>query len=152
MQEKKVISNSPDSTMTLARKLAKSLKPGDILCLVGNLGCGKTTFVKGLARGLRIKPERVSSPTFVLMNIYEGKLPLYHFDLYRLEEIGEMQALGYEEFLYGDGVSVIEWAERIQPLLQKEYLEIQFKHSGEDRRQLQFVPRGNRYIQLVKKL
>ena len=94
------------------------------MCLQGDLGSGKTTFIKGVAKGLKIAPAKVNSPTFVLMNAYQGRLPvprsgtysagqaglpLYHFDLYRLEKMDEIGAIGYEEFLYGDGVAVVEW-------------------------------------------
>src|SRR3990167_3061167 len=106
-----VLSKSTDQTLELGEKLARHLRKGDILCLGGELGSGKTIFIKGIAQGLKISPAKVHSPTFVLMNAYEGKLPLYHFDLYRLEGVREISTIGYEEFLYGDGVSVIEWAD-----------------------------------------
>ncbi|MEK6583736.1 MAG: tRNA (adenosine(37)-N6)-threonylcarbamoyltransferase complex ATPase subunit type 1 TsaE, partial [Nitrospirota bacterium] len=113
---------------------------------------GKTTLIKGIAKGLRIAPERVNSPTFVLMNAYHGLLPLYHFDLYRLEAIHEISSIGYEEFLYGDGVAVIEWAERLGALTPKEYLRIKLAHKGEDQRLIKIFPAGTRYSQLVDSL
>ena len=138
--------------MRLGERLAKYLRRGDILCLEGELGSGKTTLIKGIAKGLRIAPEKVNSPTFVLMNAYHGLLPLYHFDLYRLENTGEIGAIGYEEFLYGDGVSVIEWAERLGALTPKEYLRIKLAHKGEDQRLIKIFPAGTRYSQLVDSL
>ncbi|MEK6560783.1 MAG: tRNA (adenosine(37)-N6)-threonylcarbamoyltransferase complex ATPase subunit type 1 TsaE, partial [Nitrospirota bacterium] len=89
MKTVRILSKSTDQTLRLGERLAKYLRRGDILCLEGELGSGKTTLIKGIAKGLRIAPEKVNSPTFVLMNAYHGRLPLYHFDLYRLEEIHE---------------------------------------------------------------
>ncbi len=143
------ISNSPETTAKFGERLAKKLKPGDILCLTGDLGTGKTTFVKGLAKGLKVDQAKVSSPTFVVMNCYDGKLPLYHFDLYRLEDIKEMGAIGYDEFLYGEGIAVIEWAERLKELMPKEYLQIQLEHQGPNERVIKLNAIGKRYETLI---
>lgn len=110
----------------MARKLASFLKAGDIISLTGDLGAGKTCFVQGLAKGLGIK-NRITSPTFNLIKEYKGKIPLYHFDIYRLENLSELINLGYEEYFYGQGITVIEWGDKIRPLLGSEYLEIEFK-------------------------
>ncbi len=147
-----ICSKNADQTTQIGEKLAGHLKGGDILCLSGDLGSGKTTLIKGIAKGLKISPAKVNSPTFVLMNAYEGKLPLYHFDLYRLEKIHEISSIGYEEFLYGDGVAVIEWAERLGALTPKEYLRIKLAHKGEDQRLIKIFPAGTRYSQLVDSL
>ena len=138
--------------MAFGEKLARRLKPGDILCLKGDLGTGKTTLVKGLAKGLGLKSTQVNSPTFVLMNIYEGKTDLYHFDLYRLEEVNQITVMGWEEFFYGDGVSVIEWAQRLGGLMPSEYLDIQLKHKGENVRELSITAKGDRYKKILKGL
>lgn len=144
-------SNSAEETLSLAKHLAKYLKPGDILCLYGDLGSGKTTFTKGLAEGLKIKKEKVHSPTFTLLNIYEGKRPLYHFDLYRMDDIKEILNIGYEEFVYGDGIAVIEWADKLKELLPEEYLKIEFKHKGDDQRSLALSAQGSGYEALLKR-
>lgn len=140
-----LISGSAQETIKFARNLAKQLRPGDILCLFGDLGTGKTTFVKGIALGLKVKSSEVNSPTFVLMNIYEGRLPLYHFDLYRLDNIREISRLGYEEFFYNEGISVVEWAEKLGRLLPQEYLAIELTHQGENKRLITLKPHGKRY-------
>jgi tRNA threonylcarbamoyladenosine biosynthesis protein TsaE len=104
--------NSPDETEELGRGLAERLTPGDVLALVGELGSGKTRFVQGIARGLDIRGY-IKSPSFTIINIYEGgRLPLYHIDLFRISSSGELDGLGLEEYIYGKGISVIEWADR----------------------------------------
>ena len=152
MKTVRILSKSTDQTLRFGEQLAKYLRKGDILCLEGELGSGKTTLIKGIAQGLKIAPEKVNSPTFVLMNAYHGRLPLYHFDLYRLEAIHEISSIGYEEFLYGDGVAVIEWAERLGQLTPKEYLRIELAHKGENQRLIKIFPAGTRYSQLVDSL
>ena len=113
------ISLSEADTINVARLLAKSAKPGAIYCLTGPLGAGKTVFTKGFAKGLDIPDViYVTSPTFTLMNIYEGgRLPLYHFDVYRLTDPNELDDIGYEEYFFAEGVCLIEWADRISDLL-----------------------------------
>ncbi len=145
----KFISRSPEETVEFAAALAGYLKGGDIICLFGDLGSGKTTFVKGIAQGLSIRQEKVNSPTFVLMNSYKGKLPLFHFDFYRLDRPEEIAAIGYEEFLYGNGVAVIEWAERFGDLLPDENLSIRFSCQKENERLIKFAAKGQRYETLI---
>lgn len=144
-----VLSTNTEQTLRLGEKLARHLRGGDILCLEGDLGSGKTTLIKGIAKGLKIAPEKVNSPTFVLMNAYQGKLPLYHFDLYRLEHVREISSIGYEEFLYGDGVSVIEWADKLEELTPKEYLRVELKHEGENERLIKLSAVGERYYEFI---
>ncbi len=115
--EKELTSRSEEETGRIARAFAETLKPGDIVCLKGDLGAGKTHFVKGMARAFDIPEEEVHSPTFTLINEYHGSLPLYHFDCYRMESVREAIEIGAEEYFYGEGVSVIEWAERIEELI-----------------------------------
>ncbi len=128
------LSNNFEQTLRLGKKISAQLKAGDIVCLFGDLGSGKTTFVKGLAQGLGIEADVVNSPTFVLLNVHEGKLPLYHFDLYRLEDVKEILALGYEEYFYGEGITVVEWAERLETLMPKKYVRVELSHRGEEKR------------------
>lgn len=109
-------SNSYRETENIAKAFAKTLTPGDVLCFYGDLGAGKTAFTQGLAKGLGIE-EYVSSPTFTILNCYQGKMPLYHFDVYRIADPDEMYEIGYYEYVYGDGVAVIEWAELIEDIL-----------------------------------
>ncbi|MCK5082016.1 MAG: tRNA (adenosine(37)-N6)-threonylcarbamoyltransferase complex ATPase subunit type 1 TsaE, partial [Candidatus Omnitrophica bacterium] len=106
------------------------------------LGSGKTTLIKGIAEGLNIDPKKVNSPTFVLMNIYQGRLPLFHFDLYRLEDLYGIRSIGYDEFLYGDGISVIEWADRLGEFLPEEYLKIEMEHKKLDERVIRLSARN----------
>ena len=150
MNSVKIETSSPGETSRLGRYLAQSLKGGDILCLCGDLGSGKTTFAKGIADGLKIDQKKVVSPTFVIMNTYQGKWPLYHFDFYRLEDPKEIAAIGYDEFLYGQGVAVVEWAERFGALMPPENLEIRFFDSGEEKRVVEFIPHGDRYRELLR--
>lgn len=109
-------SNSPKETENIAKAFAKNLKPGDVVTLDGDLGAGKTAFTQGLAKGLGVA-DYVSSPTFTIVNCYEGNIPLYHFDVYRIDDCDEMYEIGYDEYVGGDGVAVIEWSEKIEEIL-----------------------------------
>lgn len=111
-------SNSPKETANIAKAFAKTLTSGDVLCLNGDLGVGKTAFVQGLVYELGVK-EPISSPTFTIVNCYDGKLPIYHFDVYRIEDSDEMYEIGFEEYIYGEGITIIEWAENIKDILPK---------------------------------
>ena len=124
------ISRSPQMTQEYACKLADGLRAGDVLLLQGDLGAGKTEFVKGLAAGLGVT-ERVTSPTFALLNVYQGKVPVYHFDLYRLERPEELAEIGFDEFLGGDGVAVVEWPDRFWEEMPQEVIKVQLA-VGED--------------------
>jgi tRNA threonylcarbamoyladenosine biosynthesis protein TsaE len=133
--------NSPDETEGLGRSLAERLKPGDVVALTGELGSGKTRFVQGIARGLDIKGY-VKSPSFTIVNVYEGgRLPLYHIDLYRIATGGELEGLGLEEYIYGDGVSVIEWADRAMDMLPEGAIIIKFSYKGECEREIEIEER-----------
>lgn len=122
--------------MLCAGRFAGQLKAGDIVLLKGDLGAGKTTFVKGLVGGFKLSSKKVNSPTFVLMNCYEGKLPIYHFDLYRLENPKALETVDFDDYFYGDGISLIEWPERLGEHAPKEYYLVQFQHLGEHRRKI----------------
>ena len=141
----RIISNSLKQTQTIAAHLAKCLKPGDVVALIGNLGSGKTAFVKGLVRGLGTGKNKVLSPTFVLMRQYPGRITVNHFDLYRLKDIQQLREIGYEEYFYSDGITVIEWADRIKEALPEEYLEIGFDFLDKNSRRLNFRAYGKRY-------
>lgn len=117
-------SNSEKETFELGVKTGCNAKPGDVYTLIGDLGVGKTVFTKGLARGLGIE-EPVSSPTFTIVQVYEdGRLPFYHFDVYRIGDIEEMEEIGYEDCIYGQGVTLIEWADLIREILPEKYVQI----------------------------
>lgn len=140
-----VVSSSSEETHRLGLKLAGKLKPQDVLALIGEIGAGKTTFVHGLAEGLGVPPETVASPSFVLIKVYRGRMPIYHADLFRLEHLPEARSMGLEEFYEADGVTAIEWANRLPRLLPPEYLEIQFEVLDPEKRRLTLVPHGGRY-------
>lgn len=114
---KRYESFSAEDTYNIGRKLGEAAQPGDVYALIGDLGVGKTVFTKGFARGLGIT-EAVNSPTFTILQIYEeGRIPLYHFDVYRIEDPEEMEEVGFDDYIFGDGVSLIEWANRIEEIL-----------------------------------
>lgn len=116
--------NGEEATRELGRQLGKIVSAGTILTLNGDLGVGKTVFTQGFAQGLGIV-EAVNSPTFTIVQVYEeGRMPFYHFDVYRIGDIEEMEEIGYEDYFYGNGVCLIEWAELIQEILPKELIEI----------------------------
>ncbi|HCM13185.1 MAG TPA: tRNA (adenosine(37)-N6)-threonylcarbamoyltransferase complex ATPase subunit type 1 TsaE, partial [Lachnospiraceae bacterium] len=123
----KIDSFCSEDTYQLGVRMGKQAKKGDIYCLNGDLGVGKTVFTQGFAKGLGIE-EPVSSPTFTILQEYESsRLPLYHFDVYRIEDVLEMEEVGYDDYFYGDGVCLIEWAERIQEILPMNYITITIK-------------------------
>ncbi len=134
------------------RRLGQLLNSGDILCLNGELGAGKTTLTKSIGLGLDVE-DYITSPTFNLINQYEGRLPVYHFDVYRLENVDDILDLGFDEYLYGPGVSIIEWAEKIEPALPKERIVLNIDKGQElDERIVQLSGQGKSYEKLVKEL
>lgn len=148
-----IISRCVRDTIYIGKKTAKNLKGGDVICLFGQLGSGKTVFTKGIAQGLGIEKDTVISPSFVLLRQYnKGRLPFFHFDLYRLKNPTDILALGSEEYLYGDGVTVIEWAERLGYLLPKEHLGVELFIRQDSQRLLKFKAKGRRYEELLEKL
>ncbi|MFK4998566.1 tRNA (adenosine(37)-N6)-threonylcarbamoyltransferase complex ATPase subunit type 1 TsaE [Bacillus sp. N9] len=144
-----IVTNKTDETHVIAKRLGCLLQKGDVILLEGDLGAGKTTFTKGIAEGLQIK-KTVNSPTFTIIKEYMGKLPLYHMDVYRVADAYE--DLGFDEYFYGDGVTVVEWAHLIQDQLPSHHLIISLYHEGENRRKLHFQPVGARYEALCKEL
>jgi tRNA threonylcarbamoyladenosine biosynthesis protein TsaE len=126
---------SQAETVKLGETLGKKLQPGSIVALTGDLGAGKTYLTKGIVKGLGLKAA-VRSPTFVIMNIYPGKTPVFHYDCYRLKDETDMEKLGYEEYFYGKGITVIEWADRIPGLIPETAIKIEFKICGENEREI----------------
>ncbi|EOS80699.1 YjeE family ATPase [Dorea sp. 5-2] len=123
--------NSEQETYELGVRMGREARAGQVYTLIGDLGVGKTVFTKGVACGLEIH-ESVSSPTFTIVQIYEeGRLPFYHFDVYRIGDVEEMEEIGYEDYIYGDGVSLIEWADLIEEILPKHYTEIRIEKNLE---------------------
>jgi tRNA threonylcarbamoyladenosine biosynthesis protein TsaE len=131
--------DSPAATLDLGRRMAEALRPGDVVALYGDLGAGKTHLAKGVCAGLGIEPERVTSPTFTLIQEYDGRLPVYHFDAYRIERIDEFYQLGYEEYFFGDGVTLLEWPDRVEPLVPGDAIRIRLSHAGGDRRRVEIA-------------
>ena len=145
-----VVTHTADETEEVGARLARLLAPGDFVALFGDLGAGKTCFARGVAAGLEVDAGiYVTSPTYTLMNIYPGRLPLYHFDLYRIGS-DDIEALGFDEYFHGKGVCLVEWAERLAGELPDERLEIVFGHEAGDRRRLEFVPFGERFHCLLR--
>ncbi|GAQ19158.1 ADP-binding protein [Oceanobacillus picturae] len=136
-------------TRQVAAQLAVLLKPGDVVTLEGELGAGKTTFTKGLANGLGVK-RHVSSPTFTIIKEYQGELPLYHMDVYRLENSEE--DIGFDEYFNGDGICVVEWAQFINEFLPEERLEIEIQYAGEESRTIQFKAYGTHFEGILRDL
>lgn len=143
---------SPEQTEKLGQSISKLLKPGDVLLLDGDLGAGKTTFTKGLALGLGIK-RNIKSPTFTIIREYQdGRLPLYHMDVYRLET-GGSDELGLDEYFDGDGVSVVEWSKFADSELPNEYLRLQFKRLdqlGENDREIDLIAKGDHFEKIIE--
>ena len=133
--------------------LGKLLGQGDIICLNGDLGAGKTCFARGVARGLDID-EHITSPTFTLINEYQGLVPFYHFDVYRLAGPEDMEDLGFEDYSYGSGVTLIEWAALVEEVLRSERLDIWLSVDEEqmERREIRLVPQGDRYRRLTEEM
>lgn len=140
-----VTTRSAEQTRILGASLAPTLLPGDVLSLAGDLGAGKTTFVQGLAGGLGVH-DRVTSPTFTLIHEYDGRYPIVHLDVYRLDSIQEVLDLGFEELLEPGGILVVEWGEAVLPLLPRRYLEIDIRRvediDADEQRHVRFRPRG----------
>jgi tRNA threonylcarbamoyladenosine biosynthesis protein TsaE len=132
-----IITCSADETFAFARKIGEKLREGDILALSGELGSGKTCFTGGLARGLGVSENyQITSPTFTLVNEYPAKHRLFHFDVYRLNDYSDLDDLGYDEFIAGYGVVVIEWAEKIAPIIPETAIFINFEYIDENKRKI----------------
>jgi len=148
--ELKITTNSPEETRELGTRIGELAQPGDVILLVGELGAGKTCLTQGIAWGLGIT-DYALSPSFVIMRELYGRLPLYHLDLYRLENPEEIIDLGLDDYLYGSGVCVVEWADRGLEILPLENLLIKITSTG-DRRDFQLIPSGEHYREMIGKL
>jgi tRNA threonylcarbamoyladenosine biosynthesis protein TsaE len=149
--EHEVVSSSPEETQGLGARIGELAAPGDVYLLSGPLGAGKTCLTQGIARGLGIV-EPVVSPSFVLVRELLGRLPLYHIDLYRLDDIAEIIELGLDEYLYGNGVCVIEWAEKGSGTLPAEHLRFQIDYLSENGRRFRLIASGSHYQEIVSQL
>ena len=146
-----IITKSPEDTQKLGKEISKLIKPGDLLAFYGELGAGKTCLIQGISQGLEVK-DYVVSPSFTIINEYKGKIPVYHFDLFRLINIEEIIDLGYEEYFYGEGLSVIEWAKKIEKFLPKDHLKINIQFKSYYERTISLIPQGNRFRIFLKEL
>ena len=147
----KLISRSPEQTQHLGMRLGELAQSGDVFLLTGNLGSGKTCLTQGVAWGLGVK-EYAFSPSFVIIREYHGRLPLYHIDFYRLDRIEEIADLGLNEYLYGKGICVVEWADKGIAVLPKEHLLINLSYISDTERSISLAPKGDRYTELMKSL
>lgn len=151
MNSLEIVSHSPEETQRLGMRLGQLALPGDVFLLVGELGTGKTCLTQGIAWGLDID-EYTQSPTFVIMRELYGRLPLYHIDLYRLDRIEESLDLGLDDYLYGGGVCVVEWAEKALSILPPEHLLIKIGYLADTERNFRVEHNGQRYLELVAQL
>ncbi len=148
-----ISSKNTAETIRIGRDIGGLLRPGDVVALVGELGAGKTQFIKGLAEGAGVgKSTYVSSPSFTLINEYPGRVPFYHVDLFRLEQEKEAEELGLEDYFQGGGITAVEWADKILSLLPKEMLLIHIAYTGKNTRSLEITGRGRRYLNLVDQI
>lgn len=146
-----IISRSPEQTQRIGVRLGESAWAGSIVLLVGSLGAGKTCLTQGIAWGLGIN-EYTMSPSFVLIREYQGRLPLYHIDFYRLDRLDEVAELGLDDYLYGRGICVVEWAEKALDVLPKEHMLIQMEYLADTERQLRLKPNGGQYVEMLSQL
>lgn len=150
-----IITRSPEETECFGRRLASMLSPGDIVSFKGDLGAGKTCMIRGIAGGLGVK-SNITSSSFVLMRALEGDRMVYHFDLYRLSDREELLDIGYDEFMFSDGISLVEWPEKMGDWIGDSYLEINIWYDFDNMdvcdRIIRLIPHGNRFLDLVEKL
>ncbi|NQD66395.1 tRNA (adenosine(37)-N6)-threonylcarbamoyltransferase complex ATPase subunit type 1 TsaE [Bacillus haikouensis] len=149
MDQFEIMTNTPEETGEFAERLARYLEAGDVITLEGDLGAGKTTFTKGLAKGLGVK-KTVNSPTFTIIKEYKGRMPFYHMDVYRLDD--SFEDLGFDEYFEGEGVTVVEWAHLIEDQLPQELLSLSIHREGDTTRKIVLKPYGERYNELCKEI
>jgi tRNA threonylcarbamoyladenosine biosynthesis protein TsaE len=147
-----IITSSPSETEQTGSRVGKMLTRGDVIALSGELGSGKTTLVRGLAQGMGFDREQIASPSFTLVNEYEGPLPFFHIDLYRLRDERELQEIGYEEYISEAGVAVIEWADRAPSAVPAEALWIRLRYHDAERREIIMQAQGRRYEKMIEEL
>ena len=146
----KIYLEDENKTKEIGQTVGNLLTPGSVICLIGDLGAGKTTMTQSLAKALEVD-DYITSPTFTIVNEYEGKMPLYHFDVYRIGSSDEMYDIGYEEYINGEGVCIIEWANLIEDILPDEYLYIELKYKDMSREMI-LNPVGEKYEKIVEEL
>ena len=146
-----LVTHSPEETQQIGTTIGEQAQSGDLILLVGDLGAGKTCFTQGIAWGTGFDGY-ASSPSFVLVREYRGELTVYHIDLYRLDNMDEITELGIDDYLYGEGICVIEWADKALDFLPQEHLLITFEHRTENERRLRFEPKGPRYSNIVEQI
>jgi len=146
----KIYLEGEEKTKEIGYKLGKLLDEKSVVCLIGDLGAGKTTLTQSIARGLEID-DYITSPTFTIVNEYEGRIPLYHFDVYRIGSSDEMYDIGFDEYINSDGVCIIEWANIIEDILPDEYLYIDLKYK-ENGREMILKSKGEKYEEIIKEL
>ena len=151
MKQLQVMSHAPEETQRLGRALGERAQPGDLVLLVGELGAGKTCLTQGIAWGLGVQ-EYARSPTFVLVAQYQGRLPVNHVDLYRVDSVEEALDLGLDDYLQSGGVTVVEWADRAAAAFPSEHLQVSLEHVDEVTRRLRFEAHGARYEELLEAL
>lgn len=151
MSHLELISHSPEQTQRLGVHIGELALAGDTFLLMGKLGAGKTCLTQGIAQGLNIE-ENAVSPSFIVVRELQGRLPLYHIDLYRLDHIEEIAELGLDDYLYGNGVCVVEWADKGLSVLPVEHLLIQINYLSDTERSFQLKPRGKRYLTIAEHL
>lgn len=147
-----IVTTNPEETHRAGEALGSLLGPGDLVCLYGDLGAGKTNFAYGIARGLDVREQYITSPTFVFVNEYEGRIPFYHIDLYRLKDPSELESIGFEEYIDSDGATVIEWAERAEDELPAERLSVYLSTVSGQGREIGFLAEADRYERLLTEL
>jgi tRNA threonylcarbamoyladenosine biosynthesis protein TsaE len=143
-------SSSTRETKMWGRRLGSMLEGGELLALSGDLGAGKTCFIKGIARGLSLREENILSPTFTMIQEHRGRLPLYHIDLYRLDNVA-LDDLGLREYLFSDSIAAVEWFERLQEGEQIHRLAVRISYTGANSRRIEFIASGERYSSLIAK-
>ena len=144
-------SRSPHETKSWGRRLASILEGGELLGLIGDLGAGKTVFIKGLASGLSLREEDILSPTFTMIQEHHGRFPLYHIDLYRLEE-ATLDDLGLREYLFSEGIAAVEWFERLREEPEMDYLSVRISYAGANLRRIEFSASGEHHAEIISKL
>ncbi len=147
------LTNKPEETIVLGMKIGNMLQKGDLIAINGNLGSGKTCLIKGIVLGLK-SDDCVTSPSFSIIKEYTANIPIFHFDFYRFDKAEEIEELGYEEYFFGEGVTLIEWASKIETYLPEEFLLINIFFANNHRfsRKIIFQPKGERYKKMVKDL
>ncbi len=146
----KINTHSPEETFEVGEKLGNKLNRGDIVCLQGDLGAGKTSLAKGICAGLGVK-DPITSPTYTIVNEYRGRVKVNHMDLYRIRKEDELYELGFEDYIYGDGISIIEWPDKSGALMPDNYLDINLRGQGNDR-EIRIIPQANKFIGLMAEM